>query len=556
MLDLGMGGAQTYERWSRRFGCPAGPLEAIRLEEVLAVRALFAAGIGCLRDRQGLDWWELTVIRLHQQMEVLKRVRRFAATVGPGDRIFVTRAGFYADALALMLKNSPHCFPPSFLSPEHGPVRFVRNLSRLSWAQVVEIFWDKYDGSYSIRSSLSQRHASSRNPVVLLPSAYGNVSRLGAAYAKTLPGEEFLLVSTRRSGWLAAPPANVAVASLAGYATTKVETQVEYAELLRRWQDLRRDLREMDGVSMLIRLGSLDSFPKLLREGLAIRDAWRAVFEIEPVKAVLCGDDSNPYTHIPLLLGKKRGIPTLACHHGVFDSRHSFKTNHADAILAKGKMEEDYLVQVCGVAANSVEIGAPAIPIPVRDRRTQASEQHPLIVFFSEGYEVSCGRAEEFYRDLLPPLAELAASTSRRLVIKLHPTESRAERTRMVSRVLSRTQQGVATVVSGPLSDDLLQQAWFGVTVLSSVALECAMRRIPCFLAGWLEYWPHGYIRQFSRFGVARVLKSAAEIAEIPRMMEEDDPVPDTRNLWQPISPDRLHTLLSGKSQPERAVAV
>src|SRR5207244_4178268 len=294
----------------------------------------------------------------------------------------------------------------------------------------------------------------SRNPVVPLASAYVNVSRKAIAYRKTAPKMDFLLVATRRSGWLAEPSANVAVAKLASYAKYETSTRREYDDLSIQWRHVRTDLESVPEIGMLGRQGLLDSFPKLLRQGLAIREAWRQVFEIEPVKAVLCADDSNPYTRIPLLLARNRGIPTLTCHHGALDGGYLFKQSHADVILAKGRMEEDYLVRVCGVPEEKVELGAPGRLPALNVQRDR--EQAPFITFFSEPYEVASARTDEFYRDLLPRLADLALKTGRKFVVKLPPFESHRERERLINRILTAEQQQVANVVSGALSEDLL----------------------------------------------------------------------------------------------------
>lgn len=557
-LDLGLGGIQTYERWSAQFRCPAAPLGRIEVEGFRTLRGLLAAGIGRIRDRENLDWWELTAILLQPKMEALTRLSRFVGGLGAADQVFVTRSGFHGDALRLLVGERVHCFSDRIRSLARRPTHYARALAKLSLSQMAEIFGDKYDASYTIRGPLRRRRNPSSKPVVLLPSAYVNVSRLGLGYAKALPDTDFLLVTTRQSGWVEQPPANVIAARLASYASPEPATPKEYKELLQRWRTLRHELGQISEMFVLGRLGCLDFIPKHLRQGLAVRDAWRAVFEREPVRAVLCGDDSNPYTHIPLLLARNRGIPALACHHGAFDGRYLFKQSHADTILAKGRMEEDYLLRVCGLPRASVEIGAPAGRLPAhRTEGIATSDRHPFIVFFSEAYEVLSGRVEEFYRDILPPLVELACRTQRRLVIKLHPFESHRERQNLVRRVLTDEQQGFVTVLSGPLTDDLLEKTWFGVTILSTVALECALRGIPCFLAAWLEYWPCGYIEQFNRFGVGYLLRSPGEISGIPNIMESCRVDPEVaREIWQPMSAARFQELISGSRQLEKAIAV
>jgi hypothetical protein len=557
VIDLGWGGSNACERWTRRFGCSVVAMDTFRqgLEEFDAVRDLLAAGRGRLLDWEGLDWWELTAIFFHQQLEILAILRRFAATVEADDLVFITRPDFYADALRVLLGNRLHSFSAGAFSRRGGLLHYARVFSKFPLPQLAEIFWDKYDPGYGVRGVFSRRKTVSDKPVVLLPSAYGNVSRMGAAYARVLPETDFLLVATRRSGWISDIPPNVTVEELVSFAPGKRAAALEYEELLEKWRALRRDLVTIPELAVFELLGFFDLLPKRFRQGLAIRDAWRAVLERNPVTAVLCGDDSNPYTHIPLLLARNAGIPTLSFHHGALDGRHLIKQNYSDVILAKGKMEADYLLRVCRLPPSSVEVGAPARPASSMVRRTSA--QGSYIVLFSEGYEVSCGRAEEFYRDLLPPLADLALKTGREFIVKLHPAESRRERQRLVTNILTAEQQQVTTVLSGPLSEDLLQKTWFGITILSTVAVECAMHGIPCFLCGWLEYWPYGYIEQFSRFGVGHVLKSAVELANIPEIVERYSVSPElVRDLWQPISAARFKELLSGSGKFERAVAI
>src|SRR4029077_549128 len=165
---------------------------------------------------------------------------------------------------------------------------------------------------------------------------------------------------------------------------------------------------------ILKRTGYLDGLLPWLRHGLEVRDAWRNVLDSEPVEAVLCADDSNPYTRIPLLLAQARGLPNVACHHGALDGRYIFKRTYGDVIWAKGKMEEDYLVRRCGVPPERVEVAAPALAADWRQREPSKRDTfRPYILFISEAVEVSGGRSEEFYRDLLPPLADLALATGR-----------------------------------------------------------------------------------------------------------------------------------------------
>jgi hypothetical protein len=292
----------------------------------------------------------------------------------------------------------------------------------------------------------------------------------------------------------------------------------------------------------------MDAFPNMLRNGLLIRDAWLQVFEREPVRAVLCADDANLPTRIPLQLAERRGLPALACHHGALDGRHRFRPQLDGLFLAKSRMEQDYLVTVCGKRSSSIEIAAPCerqTPQPRSSRRS--------IVFFSEPFEILGGRALEFYRDVLPPLAECAAASKRDLAIKLHPAESAPERIRFAKAVLSADQFSRLRIVKGPLTPELLDRTWFGLTVLSTTALECTLQGVPSFLCGWLDYSSYGYLDQMVKFGAGVRLDSPDDILHIPEKLNQFHQA--DADLWEPASSERLEELLTGDRE-RVAVAV
>jgi hypothetical protein len=132
------------------------------------------------------------------------------------------------------------------------------------------------------------------------------------------------------------------------------------------------------------------------------------------------------------------------------------------------------------------------------------------------------------------------------LIVKLHPAESEHERSEILARVLSAEQKAVTQIVSGSLNEDLLAQTWFGITILSTVAMECAVRGIPCFLCKWLEFWPSGYVDQFIRFGVGIGLNHPSEIERIPEYLQQHRvSAAVAENCWQPAAAGRLRELLT-----------
>jgi len=548
IVDAGLGGVNTYRRWSHRFNCPVSTLSSLHrgVDDFRRVRDLLGLGCGRLLDAYGLDWWEIMSLLLHSEMEALILLQRFVQTLAPEDELYVSRPGLHAGLLQCLLATPVNVFPLPRGAQKRGLGHYVRVSRKLSAPQMMDVFWDKYDAGYQFRGRLARKRQPSQRPVVLLPTAYVNVSRTGIAYANSFPQENFLLVATRRSGWVRELPRNVAANWLSLYASVRPRAN-ENAEMENRWQSLRKEFAGVTEFAILNRLGYLDGFSQRFRHGLEVRDAWRNVLDIEPVQAVLCADDSNPFTRIPLLLARERGLPNIACHHGALDGRYVFKRSYGDVIWAKGKMEEDYLLRRCGVPRERVEIGAPVLPANwSASEESNRRQFHSCLLFFSEVWELLGGRPEEFYRDILPPLADLALSTGRKLIVKLHPAESERERGGMIARILNPEQNRITQVVSGPLTEDLLALAWFGITVLSTVAMECAIRGIPCFLCRWLEPWPYGYVEQFIRFGIGMGLNEPSEIGRIPEYLQANPARASVReNCWQPAAAGRLRELLT-----------
>lgn len=547
VVDLGFAGPAAYESWSNALACPVLPAPALDATDFCAIRDALGAGLGVLADQHGLDWWDLIAFEFHQQFERIVRLRKLAATLGSQDEVFVSQPGFDAQVLSLILQRNVQ-FLPRANTGRRALRRYVGVISRFSPSQIIEILGDKYDPGYCFRRLVNPRQNACSRPVVLLPSAYGNVSKTELQYAEMLPDCDFLLVATRRSGLVPSAPQNVIIANLASYAVANQDRR-ELDQLLKRWNTFKHELIPDPLLSLALRTGVFDTFPKFLCDGLRIRDAWVQVFDLEPVCAVLCADDANLPTRLPLTIAEKRGLAALSCHHGALDGRHRMRPKQNSIFLAKGEMERDYMMQACEVSGERVVIGAPQAP-------RNAGPRFPprrSIVFFSEPYEISGGRCAELYREVLPKLVDLAASAQLELILKLHPMESRRERTQMTYAALSSDQRNVIRVVEGQLTDELLAQSWFAVTVASTTAVDCTLAGIPVFLCQWLESSPYAYARQFAKFGAGIPLRSAAEIGKIPGMLENWCPK-QANDLRQPISSDQLSELLLGRATLAAAV--
>jgi hypothetical protein len=504
-----------------QYGCAVLRAESFRqgIADVKRVRQIFSAVRGRLLDEEGIDWWDLTSLLVVPEALALLALERVAAEMRSSAELWSTRPGWPASAVAALAARPLRSFEGSRGARWAASAMYYAGLvRRFSAAQIKEIFLDKYDSGYQWRSHFTSRPNRSAEPVVLLPSAYGNASRMGAAYAQLLPQQSFLMVATRQSARRFTPPANVQVQDLAAYA--KVETDsAEMTSLINRWFEVKADLASSSELRSLDEAGVLESFPDWIRNGIAARNAWRQVIEREPVCAVLCGDDSNLYTRLPVLLAARREIPTVDFHHGAFDGRYLLKDLPCDVYLAKNQMERDYLTRVCGLADGKIMIGA-----PLRQARatTEAGRaQGASAIFFSEPYEAAGMRAEEVYREILPALCRVAGEHGRNVILKLHPFESRSERCRMLRDILSSEDFRLVSARDGPLTNELLSQAWFGITVESTTAMDCFECGVCCFLCAWLTLSPYEYVQQYARFGVGEMLQSAEQMREIPSRLEE-----------------------------------
>jgi hypothetical protein len=394
---------------------------------------------------------------------------------------------------------------------------YCEAFSQLDNAELLQIFEDKFDGDHSIRRRFAARGGNPRQPIVLLPSAYANVSRTALSYAALLPHQQFMLVVARRSGYPATVPPNVLVASLTPYFGASDKHELVF--LREGWGSLKTYLADCAAEFKTAESeGLLGQTSAPFGWALPVRDAWLRFFASEHVTACLSADDSNPITRIPLILAKREGIPALACHHGAFDFRMAVKRTHANFYLAKNEMERDYLRRICHLDPEKIVIAEPGSSKPLPSQgvgRNRAS----WLVFFTEPYESNGWRSDDIYRDLLPRLWSLAQSCDLNLVFKLHPFESIKGHRKMLHRIFPDHENQIE-VIAGPPSDRLWNNTQFALTVQSSTALECAALGIPVFLCAWLRDSYSGYVQQYARFGIGQVLESPDQIAEIPELLE------------------------------------
>lgn len=548
VVDLGWSGRHSYQQQATRLGCRVVSILDLldHADHLSQLREILGVGINHLVDSESIDWWEVYSGPLYPQVEQLMLSSVLAKQVPDDAEIFATRPHFVTRILSLLLKRPIRFFvPDQKVGLARKTSRYLKRVSALRPSQMAEIAFDKWDPAYRVRRLVNRRPSPSKTPVVLLPSAYVNVSRAQLAYAEMLPKRRFLLVVTRASGRQLQLPSNVELRSLASYALAlSPETRREYVSLSDKWHQLQNDRLAADPVfGVATELGMFAGFPSFLRSGLTIRNAWREVLTTEPIQAVLSADEHNPFTRLPALLAQSRKVRTLSCHHGALNLTIGIRKACSDIYLASGDMERDYMTAWCGLDAERIVVGGPQKASP----RMSAQETRDRIVFFSEQYELVPARTQTFYSELLPELCSLARQTNRKVIVKLHPFESFRVRKVMIDKALSEQDRALIEIREGQMTPDLFERAWFTVMVESSVAVESTMNGVPCFLCGWFDAAWYDYARQFAKYSAGHWLDSPENIRQIPQLFKEITITDATRRaLHTAISPARLDSFLTG----------
>jgi len=545
VVDLGWAGSIQYAVWSEELGCRVCGLYSRSEwhEGVRRMREICDAGSDCLVDAEGIDWWDLLAPQCFQGVYEFLLLLRIAGEIQSPAEVRVTRQHGLADVLGKLLgvKVVPFVQQAGPLSARVR--RYSKALRKLTRAQVAAIALDKWDTDYRFRRLLHGRKKSSSEQKILLPSAYRNVSRVLAAYARLLPERRFMMVTTRADGLIPNLPGNVDSAPLAAYVPLprNQATEHEMDALIEQWRALRTRLEQSKDPVISYCVDLLPDFSRSLRMGLRIRDVWREVLEKEQIISVLCGDEHNPYTRLPVLLARGRGLRTVHCTHGALDVNLLLCGVCSDLYLAKGEMEKDFMVEQCEVPEDRIVLGAPLVEHFLSRGESRAPDGQ--IAFFSEPYELYSGRTETLYREVLPGLCAIARQFERKVVLKLHPFEDASDRSRLVDGILTGADRQLVEISTAPISEKLLGSIWFALTVESSVAVECALAGIPCFLCGWFDLGMQCYGRQYEKFGAVRILTSPSAILHIPEMLDQPAGA-DSRSLWQPIAAMELNEIL------------
>ncbi len=553
ILDIGWAGKQTYARWEQQAGCPVrgfysyaeGPADFLRIAETLK------SARGFLVDGAGLDWWEILAPLQVMEMLQLALAKRVLGELGSAELVG-TRPHPVAALLSRLSGRAIRYWREGDPGGWSGHLQRLQTaVSVLSPPQLLQAGLDKWDAAYRFRGRFSLPGSARTKGALLLPSSYANVTRVLNAYAQLIPEQQCLLVTTRMGGNMAGLAPNVLTKSLAGFAEFRMKesTRKELRGLERDWTRLQAGpLHDQEDLAWAARMGWFQSIGTSLERWLRLRDAWGSVLDREQIGSVLCGDENNATNRIPVLLAAQRRLPTVHCDHGALNVLLPLRSPACDTYLVKGEMERDYMARSAFLGPSflgpsRMVVGAPfSFETPAQPERTPDSRR---IVFFSEQLELTFGRTRILYEQLLPRLCELARRHGRRVVVKLHPFESLARRSALLTAVLCAQDRVLVDLAHGPLSEDLLRKTWFALTVESSVSVDCAIRGIPCFLCRWFATPLTGYDQQLVRHGAAQSLETPEDVMRIPEMLEGFVVTPEVRRgLWSPLPPGKLRTLL------------
>lgn len=521
VIDLARAPASCYQRWSRITGGSVMSLYDFsrEVEDLHCLRGLLAIGMGRVLDRWGLDWWDIASLDISDRLLQLVLIARLEKTLPSKVGFFASRSSCLAEGLAGTRTSRITLLPNSRLKRVRQAARhYAKVLSESDTRQLVQTAFDKFDPQHRVRRQFAPEIQASTEAVVLAPSAYINVSRTVVRHAQAAADQNFVLVYARSSGRLEQLPRNMRSEDLSAFFGGFDPD--ERRQLLAKWNDASAEIAgSAPELRAAAAAGIFNRVSQVIIWGSGIRDAWNRVLDSHHVVSCFCADDSNPYTRIPLMLCKARGIPATACHHGALDFRMAFKRRHADRYLAKTELELDYLREVCGLDPGEITPTSHVTATRIPFSPTSLGERDWL-VYFTEPYAVGAWRSGEVHATILPELARLARQTGLRLILKLHPFESVRHFRKLAKRLLSKEERAQTQIISAPLDPEQWARTRFAVAVESSVAIECTQRGIPIFLMSWLRNRSYGYVRQFQKFKVGQVLHELADIASIPGRLQ------------------------------------
>src|SRR5208283_1487275 len=247
VIDLGRAPKSFYDERSAALGCPVFSIFdlAVEVEDMQVWRHLFQPGMGLVVDRFGIDWWDVISVSLQPELQDVRLALRLAEKLSGCHVLAASRPSVTAEALRVQLGIPLQVLHRGLQKGlVSSALRHGSAVANLSFEQLRQVVYDKYDPHYRWRRKVAaaQSLEAESEPVVLLPSAYSNVTRTAFSYAGILPEQKFLLVLARESGAVSPGPVNVQTVHLAGFAAKDCDRD-ELKNLESRWKQMEQELR-------------------------------------------------------------------------------------------------------------------------------------------------------------------------------------------------------------------------------------------------------------------------------------------------------------------------
>src|SRR5215470_4910461 len=95
VVDLGRSSAATVQAWEKSLECPIVRLDSFRqiIDDPRRAGEILRAGWGRVVDEEGVDWWELTSLLVHAELETIVALQRMVPTLPLSTGLFATRRG-------------------------------------------------------------------------------------------------------------------------------------------------------------------------------------------------------------------------------------------------------------------------------------------------------------------------------------------------------------------------------------------------------------------------------------------------------------------------------
>src|SRR5208282_2025133 len=199
VIDLGRAPKSFYDQRSVALGCPVFSIFdlAVEVEDMQVWRHLLEPGMGRVVDRFGIDWWDVISVSLQSELQDVRLALRLAEKLSGCHMLAASRSSVTAEALRVQLGIPLQVLHRGLRKRlMRSALRRGSAVANLSFEQLRQVVYDKYDPHYRWRRKMAapQSLRAESEPVVLLPSAYSNVTRTAFGYAGMLSEQKFLLV--------------------------------------------------------------------------------------------------------------------------------------------------------------------------------------------------------------------------------------------------------------------------------------------------------------------------------------------------------------------------